>query len=141
MVDELSIFNDFLKLENMYFTQPRKTILRVFLQINSHTEIKELYKKIEKEDGIIGIATVYRTMNLLVECGLASKTILSGDKIYFEKRHGREHHDHFICTQCERIEEFHHPLIEESQNEIARQHSFAVTSHRMTLFGTCHNCK
>ncbi len=141
MLQESNIFKQFLKQREMKCSQPRKTILRIFLQVDGHIEIEELYRRVLEEDDHIGKATVYRTMNLLVECDLAKENILSHGKRYFEKSYRREHHDHLVCTQCGKIEEFHHLLIENFQNEVANQHSFTITSHSMTLFGICPNCK
>jgi len=126
ILNESNIFNDFLRGKQLKCTQPRKTILKVFLRVGGHIEIEELHRRISEEDEHIGKETVYRTMNLLVECGLAKENILSGGKRYFEKVYGREHHDHLVCTQCGKIEEFHHLLIEKFQNEVAYQHFFPL---------------
>ena len=134
---ELNIFNALLKKKNMKLTKPRQVILEVFLQIEGYIGIEELYKRVLDEDGLIGKATVYRTMNLLLECGLAKENILSGGKRYFEKDYGKEHHDHLVCTHCGKIKEFHHKLIEKFQKVIANQHSFSITSHRMMTKPRC----
>ena len=138
---EFNIFKDFLRKNNYPFTQPRKTILRIFLQSEGHIDTQELYRKAKKKDSLISLSTVYRTMHLLVECGLASENTFGADTKYFEKVPGKKHHDHLVCTQCRKVEEFHHPLIEASQKEIAKQYQFLITSHEMTLFGTCSACE
>jgi Fur family ferric uptake transcriptional regulator len=140
-MQELKILEDFLKEKKMHLTRPRKVILQVFLQSSSHMEVEELYEKAKKVDKEIGIATVYRTMNLLVECGLAQENVLFEDKKCFERVYGRKHHDHLVCTKCKKVKEFHHPLIERSQEKIAEKHQFTIISHHMTLFGVCQNCK
>ena len=138
---EFNIFKDFLRKNNYPFTQPRKTILRIFLQSEGHIDTQELYRKAKKKDSLISLSTVYRTMHLLVECGLASENTFGADTKYFEKVPGKKHHDHLVCTLCRKVEEFHHPLIEASQKEIAKQYQFLITSHEMTLFGTCGDCE
>ena len=138
---EFNIFKDFLRKNNYPFTQPRKTILRIFLQSEGHIDTQELYRKAKKKDSLISLSTVYRTMHLLVECGLASENTFGADTKYFEKVPGKKHHDHLVCTLCRKVEEFHHPLIEASQKEIAKQYQFLITSHEMTLFGTCSACE
>lgn len=141
MSEETNIFNALLKKKNLRSTKPRQVILQVFLQVEGHIEIEELYKRVQEKDGLIGKSTVYRTMHLLLECGLAKENILSGDKRYFERDYGKEHHDHLVCTHCGKIKEFHHKSIEKLQEKVANQHSFSIISHRMTLFGVCQNCK
>ena len=138
---EFNIFKDFLRKNNYPFTQPRKLIFRIFLQTEGHIDVQELYRKAKKKDSLISLSTVYRTMHLLVECGLASENTFGADTKYFEKVPGKKHHDHLVCTLCRKVEEFHHPLIEASQKEIAKQYQFLITSHEMTLFGTCGDCE
>ena len=138
---EFNIFKDFLRKNNYPFTQPRKTILRIFLQSEGHIDVQELYRKAKKKDSLISLSTVYRTMHLLVECRLASENTFGADTKYFEKVPGKKHHDHLVCTLCRKVAEFHHPLIEASQKEIAKQYQFLITSHEMTLFGTCSACE
>ena len=138
---EFNIFNDFLRKNDYPLTQPRKLIFRIFLQTEGHIDVQELYRKAKKKDSLISLSTVYRTMHLLVECGLASENTFGADTKYFEKVPGKKHHDHLVCTLCRKVEEFHHPLIEASQKEIAKQYQFLITSHEMTLFGTCSDCE
>ena len=138
---EFNIFKDFLRKNNYPLTQPRKLIFRIFLQTEGHIDVQELYRKAKKKDSLISLSTVYRTMHLLVECGLASENTFGADTKYFEKVPGKKHHDHLVCTLCRKVEEFHHPLIEASQKEIAKQYQFLITSHEMTLFGTCGDCE
>ena len=138
---EFNIFNDFLRKNDYPLTQPRKLIFRIFLQTEGHIDVQELYRKAKKKDSLISLSTVYRTMHLLVECGLASENTFGADTKYFEKVPGKKHHDHLVCTLCRKVEEFHHPLIEASQKEIAKQYQFLITSHEMTLFGTCSACE
>ncbi len=138
---EFNLFKDFLRKNNYPLTQPRKLIFRIFLQAEGHIDVQELYRKAKKKDSLISLSTVYRTMHLLVECGLASENTFGADTKYFEKVPGKKHHDHLVCTLCRKVEEFHHPLIEASQKEIAKQYQFLITSHEMTLFGTCSACE
>ena len=137
---ELKIFENYLAEKNMRLTHPRKVILQVLLQSESHMDVEELYEKAKKVDKNVGISTVYRAMNILVECGLAQENILFEDKKCYERVYGRSHHDHLVCTRCKKIEEFHHPMIERFQEKTAKKHQFTIISHHMTLFGVCQNC-
>ena len=138
---EASIFKDFLRKNNYPLTQPRETILRTFLESNGYVGARELHSEVKKVDKQISLSTVYRTMYLIVECGLARQNTFGISAKYFEKVPGKKNHDHLVCTLCRKVEEFHHPLIEASQKEIAKQYQFLITSHEMTLFGTCSACE
>ncbi len=139
--NELNILKSFLTEKRLRLTQPRKAILEVFLKNRGHMEIGELYEAVQKVDKSIGMATVYRTMNLLVQCGLAEENSLFENKKCFERAHGRTHHDHLVCTRCKSVKEFHHPMIERFQEETAEKYQFSIVFHRMTLFGVCKDCK
>ncbi|MBT5259103.1 MAG: transcriptional repressor, partial [Nitrospina sp.] len=84
--------------------------------------------------------TVYRTMKLLVESGIASENEFADDRKLFEKTLGKEHHDHMFCTLCKKVSEFHNESIEKLQEDVAQEHLFEITHHRMTLFGVCDEC-
>jgi Fur family ferric uptake transcriptional regulator len=140
-IKEFSILGDYLKSVGQFFTQPRKIILESFLQMEGHISVKRLCEKVKKADPQISQGTVYRTMKLLVGCGLASENEFIYGRKCFEKNHGREHHDHMVCAKCTKVEEFHNTSIERLQEEVARSHKFEMTSHRMTLFGVCNDCQ
>ena len=138
---EFKDFNDFLRSRGMKFSQPRKTILKLFLDGESHKDIDELILGAKKIDSLISRSTVYRTMNLLVICGLADEINFNGERKYFENVSKKHHHDHYFCVQCKNVGEFHHPMIEKLQKEVAKKNKFNITSHRMILYGICGNCK
>ena len=140
MVNEFDIFKDFLQQQQLRWTPQRKLILKVFLQQKGHISIDDLHKHIQNEDGTIGIATLYRTMKLLTEAGLAEMHNFN-EKTTYEHLYQVKHHDHLICRVCGRTVEFEHPLIEKYQLEICEQHGFTLKSHRMELFGLCNECQ
>jgi len=140
-IKEFIILGDYLKSLGLFFTQPRKIILESFLKEEGHISVKKLCAEVKKVDPQISQATVYRTMKLLVECGLARENEFTDGKKYFEKNHGKEHHDHMVCAKCKKVEEFHNDSIEKLQEEVARSHKFEMTSHRMVLFGICNDCQ
>ena len=112
----------------------------VFLQNKGHISIDDLHKHIQDKDATIGIATLYRTMKLLTEAGLAEMHNFN-EKTTYEHLYQVKHHDHLICKLCGRTVEFEHPLIEKYQLEICQQHGFTLKSHRMELFGICNECQ
>ena len=140
MLNEFDIFKGFLKQLNLRWTPQRKLILKVFLQQEGHVPIEDLHKKIRDQDPSIGIATLYRTMRLLVESGLADMHTFN-EKTTYERLYQVSHHDHLICKACGKTVEFEHPLIEKYQLEVCERHGFTLKSHRMELFGICNECR
>ena len=140
MLNELNIFKDFLKHHQLRWTPQRELILEVFLKQEGHIPIEDLHEKIQGQDSTIGIATLYRTMKLLVDSGLADVHTFNG-KTTYERLYQVKHHDHLICNICEKTLEFEHPLIEKYQLEICERHGFTMKSHKMELFGICNECQ
>jgi Fur family transcriptional regulator, ferric uptake regulator len=97
--------------------------------------------KVREQDSKVSMATVYRTMKLLSECGLAHARNFGDGQTRYEAAIGRHHHDHLICTQCGTIIEFENNRIEALQEMVARRHGFRVTSHKMELYGLCRSCQ
>jgi Fur family ferric uptake transcriptional regulator len=126
--------------KNLRESSKRNSILRIFLKEEGHITAEGLYKKVNKEDSSIGIATVYRTLKLFHEAGLARMSRFEKGEAYYEHNYLHTHHDHLICLKCGQISEFKNPDIEETQEKIARKHKFKITSHRLELYGTCSKC-
>ena len=141
MFNEFEILRGYLRGSDLRFTPQRQTILEVFLESEGHVEADDLFLEIQKIDSSIGIATVYRTLNLFVECGLARQNVLGRGQKSFEKLYRQGHHDHLICLQCRNIVEFEHPLIEKYQLEICQSHGFTLNQHRMEIYGYCSSCQ
>lgn len=141
MRKEEQIFRDILKNKGMRITNPRLNILNVFLSIEKHVSVEELFTTARASVPGTGYATVHRTLKLLCECGLARQVDL-GDRISrFEHNYNHEHHDHLICTVCGKTIEFHCVIIEEKQEKVAKQHGFTYTSHKMQIYGCCSTCR
>ena len=140
MLDEFEIFLDFLKQHNLRWTPQRKLILKVFLQLEGHVAIADLHKKIRSEDPTIGIATLYRTMKLLIDARLVEMHTFN-ERTTYERIYQVNHHDHLICQICGKTVEFEHPLIEKYQIEVCEHHGFDLKSHKMELFGFCNECQ
>ena len=140
MLDEYDIFKDYIKQFNLRWTSQRKLVLDVFLQQSGHVHIDDIYDRVREEDPTIGIATIYRTMKLLVESGLAEVHSFN-NKTTYERLFQVRHHDHLICKICKKTVEFEHPLIEKYQLEICQHHGFTLKSHRMDLYGICKDCQ
>ena len=122
--------------KGLRLTQQRLLISEIFFeQEGHHANIDELYQRVRKRNPSVGYATVYRTLKLLTECGLANSMQFGDGTRRFEP--ATDHHDHLICTECGKIVEFENEEIETIQEEIATKHQFSLTSHKMELYGTC----
>jgi len=133
-------FNQFILKTGLRHSQQREQVARIFFSTTTHIGIEELFKKVQKINSKIGIATVYRTLNLLVESGLAQKRNFDTGAVTYEPTPVK-HHDHLICTQCQEVVEFHHEKIEELQEGIAKSYKYELQFHKMELYGICSKCR
>jgi Fur family ferric uptake transcriptional regulator len=122
-------------------TRQRNLIIDTFFSAAGHLSVEDVWAKVRQRDAKVSVATVYRTMKLLSECGLAHARNFGDGQTRYEAAVGRHHHDHLICTQCGTIVEFENDRIEALQDAVARKHGFRVTSHKMELYGLCRNCQ
>ncbi len=118
-------------------TQQRRLIVQHFLSINSHVDAEELHRRVRAEGHDIGLATIYRTLNLLTEAGLIEQKSFQDGRSVFEVAHPGAHHDHLICTECGHVVEFEDQEIELLQEKIASKFGMELKTHRLDLFGTC----
>ncbi len=122
-------------------TRQRATIVNIFFAQPGHLSVDELLRKVRVKDPRVSAATVYRTMKLLAECGLAHARQFGDGQTRWEVAADRHHHDHLICTRCGVIVEFENDQIEHLQDAVARHHGFQVTHHKMELYGLCRDCQ
>ncbi len=119
----------------------RDTVVDVFLRATGHLSVDELTARVRARDPEIGQTTVYRTMKLLAECGLASPQQFGDRQTRYEPRRPGGHHDHLVCDVCGAIEEFEDEEVEALQRAVARRHGFALEGHRFELHGRCARCR
>ena len=141
ILEQKKAFNVFAASRGLRSTRQRDIILDIFLSTHQHISVEELYLKIKSSDPGIGYATVYRTLKLFVEAGLAREILLHDGQTRYEHGLAGEHHDHLVCTGCNAIIEFEDETIEKLQNEIAARHGFMIKSHKMEIYGLCANCR
>ncbi len=123
-------------------TAQRRLIVDTFFDGAAHMTIEDLLNEVRVHDRGIGYATVYRTLKLLAECGVASeRKFVDGLSRYELADDASAHHDHLICVSCGKITEFEEPRIEALQDEIAVRHGFEVSSHKHEMYGTCSDCR
>jgi Fur family ferric uptake transcriptional regulator len=110
-----------------------------FLEAKQHVSSEDLYQSVREQHPTIGYTTVYRTMKLLAEAGLATERHFDDGITRYEIE--QEHHDHLVCTECGKIVEFESDVIEDAQDEIARRQGFKILRHRHELYGHCSDCR
>ena len=113
----------------------------MFFATAEHLSIEDLLDRVRLEEPKIGYATVYRTLKLLKDCGLAFERHFGDGVSRYEVAWADEHHDHMICTECEKIVEFEDPDIEELQHKVAARLGFTLTRHKLELYGKCADCR
>ena len=139
--EEIDVLEEYISVNNLKITKQRRTVLKIFLESKDHVSVEELYNTVLKTEPKIGLATVYRTLALLTKSGLALEMDFGDGQKRYESSYMSVHHDHMVCTECGKILEFNHPLIEKYQEEVAKQKNFKITSHKLDLFGLCEDCK
>src|SRR5580765_4462656 len=122
-------------------TDQRRLIVETFFKSPNHVSIEELLAQVRSQDPKVGYATVYRTLKLLTECGVAFERRFGDGLARYELADEASHHDHLICTSCAKIIEFEEPKIEELQEKIAARYGFELLTHKHEMYGTCAQCQ
>jgi Fur family transcriptional regulator, ferric uptake regulator len=118
-------------------TLPRLKILEIFQRSAvRHLTAEDVYRSLLNEELDIGLATVYRVLTQFEQAGLLSRSNFESGKAVFELNEGT-HHDHLVCIDCGRVEEFFDPEIEKRQQTIAEERGFKLHEHALALYGTC----
>ncbi len=137
MVEE---FQKVLEKKGLKSTQQRHFIAETFFKTNTHVSLDELLKKVKRKTPNIGYATVFRTMKLLTETGLAMERQFGDGQTRFENVPQDGHHDHLICIKCAKIIEFKNQMIEDLQGKTAQKYGFKIVRHKLELYGYCADC-
>jgi Fur family ferric uptake transcriptional regulator len=138
----MRLFEQALRERGLKSTAQRDDIAKVFFGTGEHLSVEELHAAVKKVNPRVGYATVYRTLKLLKECGLADERHFDDGQARYEATEAEEqHHDHIICQRCGKIVEFNSEELEKLQERIARFLGFVVSRHRMELYGICAECR
>ncbi len=140
-IEPEKVFQQALESRSLRYTKQREEILHYLLKAKKHVTPEEMYRDLNKEDPSLGRATVFRTLNLLQEAGLANKIQFADGKSAYEHKFSRPHHDHMICVECREVIEFSNPTIERLQDQITHQFEFKPLWHRHEIFGRCKRCQ
>jgi Fur family ferric uptake transcriptional regulator len=133
--------SEYLVVQGLKSTSQRDKILDIFVKAGRHLSAEELYARVKKSHPGIGFATVYRTLKLLAEAGLAQERRFEDGFTRYEHAKPDAHHDHLICTRCGAIIEFENERIEALQQDVAKMNRFTVQNHKLELYGLCEVCQ
>jgi Fur family transcriptional regulator, ferric uptake regulator len=141
LAPEMQVFMEYLQGRKLKLTPHRELILESFLTHEGHRSVEDIYRVVREQDPRVGYTTVYRTMKLLGDCGLAREIDLADGITRYEHLYNHEHHDHMICMQCGQSIEFYDPEIEALQDEASEQLGFKVLDHKLQIYGLCRDCR
>lgn len=131
---------DDLKSTGLKATLPRLKILEIFqTSAVRHLTAEDVFRVLLQEHSDIGLATVYRVLTQFEQAGLLIRSNFESGKAIYELDEG-QHHDHFVCTVCGKVEEFFDPEIEKRQQIVAKAKGWVVLEHSMALYGHCTGC-
>lgn len=140
MNEERTLFEGYLRTRNLKMTSPRETVLKAFLENEGHLSADDILAAARALDPGIGQATVFRTVKLLADAGLARDACQDDGPRRYEHAYHHSHHDHLLCVRCGKIIEFCDPAIEKAQDKIFRANGFKAMGHTMELKGLCAEC-
>lgn len=132
------VFESYLEKLGLRQTKQRRIILNAVLSLGAHVDAEAISREARNLDDSIGLATVYRSLQLMMGAGILVERKFDKERAHFELSDTLvQHHDHFICTTCGKIVEFFDEELEDLQVKIAERLGFRLTDHRMDLFGDC----
>jgi Fur family ferric uptake transcriptional regulator len=138
---ELNLLKTALKKEGLRYTQQRQLIWDELCSSEEHRDAEEIYLSLRKDGVNASRATVYRTIDVLIKNKLVRKLDLGDGKARYENKMDSTHHDHLICVQCGKIEEFMNDKIEAIQDDIVKGFGFKMIRHIHQLFVLCDECQ
>ena len=141
MSEEQEVFLRHIQKKGLKRTAQRDLILDVFLRTEAHLSNEDLYRLVQQEDPGVGQTTVYRTLKLLAEAGLAREVRFGDGRTHYEHQYKHQHHDHMICSECGKIIEFFSAELEAIQDAMAAKHRFEITQHLLRIIGVCAECR
>ena len=141
MTEEQEVFLKHIQKQGLKRTAQRDLILDVFLRTEGHVSGEDLYRLVREQDPSVGQTTVYRTLRLLTDAGLAREVRFGDGRAHYEHQYKHQHHDHMICKECGKIIEFYSPELEAIQDAMAAKHRFELTSHLLRMIGICADCR
>jgi len=133
-------FREFLYQQELKLTPERKIVLEEVFAIHGHFEAEDLLFKIRSKGRRVSKGTIYRTLRLLVDSGLVRKVVFTDKHLHYEHVYGHKHHEHLICSGCNRVINFYRQELEEALEEACRLNNFQMKSHKVEVVGYCQRC-
>jgi len=141
-MDLLNKFKNSLNANNYKLTRQREDILKIFLENKDrHFNAEELFEEVKKINYDVGLATVYRSLELFCELDIIHQLDFDVSCKRYELNIQGNHHHHLICLECGKIKEFNDRVLEEFENSIQKEHNFKVVNHRIKFYGICKKCE
>ena len=137
---ERGIFEGYIRNQGGRVTPERLRLFEEIFDQHGHIDAERLYRSLRESGSKISRATVYRNLDLLVECGLVRRQRLGQRRYLYEHIHPGQAHDHLVCRVCDRVVEFMSPAISALQREISRAHGFDPDEHTLQISGICVAC-
>ncbi len=138
--DERALLERYLRERGLKVTKAREAVLTAFLGLESHVSADSILEAARLIEPGIGQATVFRTIKLLADAGLAREACMDEGVRQYEHAFNHAHHDHLTCVACGKIVEFVDPDIEKAQEAVYRAYGFKSSGHRLQLYGICPEC-
>ncbi|GMU19980.1 MAG: transcriptional repressor [Phycisphaerae bacterium] len=135
-----NIFREYLRDRGLKYTRERETLLRAVLGNDEHFEAEQLLISLRQSGKRVAKATIYRTLPLLVSCGIIKQVQFGDSLARYEHTFGQDPHDHMICRRCRRIIEFDSAEVVRLRAEVAARYQFHPLSHRLQITGLCSDC-
>ncbi len=138
---EIEVFREYVRRKGLRFTPEREMIVREIFEIHDHFDVDELYLRLRNKGKKLSKASIYRTIPLLIDCGLIQEVYHEEGHMHYEHIYGYEPHAHIRCLECKRIEEFTDKRITAIEKDVIKRYGYRLTGFRFELFGFCPECQ
>ncbi|OPX20992.1 MAG: hypothetical protein BZ151_01105 [Desulfobacca sp. 4484_104] len=141
MKSELEIFKEYIRGQGLRQTPERENILQEITTFTGHFDVDELYLRLRRQGIKISKASIYRTLPLLLDCGLIREVDFTDGHWHYESIYGQPHHCHLRCLKCGAIVEFEDPLLICVEQKLAWRFGYLVKTHTLEVQGVCPQCQ